>query len=35
MERFALFGVSASKQALDVSVLDLEKEDPFMFCVSV
>ena len=35
MERFAQFAVAASKQALEDSELDLEKEDPFMVGVSV
>lgn len=35
MERFAQFAVAASKQALEDSKLDLEKEDPFMVGVSV
>lgn len=35
MELFSQFAVAASKQALDDSGLDLEKEDPFMVGVSV
>ncbi len=35
MERFAQFAVAASKEALEDSELDLEKEDPFMVGVSV
>ena len=35
MERFAQFAVAASKQAMEDSELDMEKEDPFMVGVSV
>lgn len=35
MERFAQFAVAASKQALEDSGIDMEKEDPFMVGTSV
>ena len=35
MEGFAQFGVAASKEALEDSGIDIEKEDPFMVGVSV